>query len=174
MDCAVYLPDCMPSASSLMVISSSSNALTGAGFEEGASDCAVSASARLPSALTPRNVLRFIRFPFEGGSQARMPILLTGRNAHFTSKQSTGKHAYSTCLVSQEPFGGVCDVIDLRQDGILQPRMISHPGIERTDAAHWSVEAIEQLVGDACGNLGTVAPGHAVLMCHEHAAGFFH
>src|SRR5437016_1670312 len=84
MDSAVYLPDCIPSASPLSVISSSSNVLTGAGFKDGVSDCAVSANARLPSVLTPRNVLRFIRFPFKVDhrqeclfySQAGMPILL--------------------------------------------------------------------------------------------------
>src|SRR5690348_11052047 len=50
--------------------------------------------------------------------------------------------------------------------------MISHPGVERTYAANGCVQFVEELVGDACGNLGAVTEGQSVLMRDDHTIGF--
>ena len=60
--------------------------------------------------------------------------------------------------VRQQPFGFARQVINLRQNGVLQLGMISHPGIERTYAAHGGVQAVEELIGDTSGDFGAVAP----------------
>src|SRR5882724_1038841 len=75
--------------------------------------------------------------------------------------------------VGQQPFGFARQVVDLRQDGVLQLRMIAHPGVEGANAAHGRIQAIEKLVGDARGNFGAVTEGDAVLVRHQNAAGLF-
>ena len=45
--------------------------------------------------------------------------------------------------VRQQPFGFARQIVDLRQNGVLQLGMISHPGIERTYAAHGGVQAVK-------------------------------
>ena len=56
------------------------------------------------------------------------------------------------------------DVGHLREDRVLQHGVVAHEGVEGADAAHGRVQVLEQLVADAGGDLGAVAPGAGVLV----------
>ncbi len=49
--------------------------------------------------------------------------------------------------------------------------LVGDEGIHGTDATDRGVEEVEELVGDARGDLSAVAPTEHVFMGHDHAAG---
>ena len=63
------------------------------------------------------------------------------------------------------------DVARARQDPLLEDRGIGDRAIERRDALHRRVEVVEQLVGDARGDLGAEAARQLILVRDDDAAG---
>ena len=79
----------------------------------------------------------------------------------------------SCCSVGQQPFGFARQVVHLRQDRVLQLRMISDPGIERANAAHRRVQLVEEFIGDARGDLRAIAPRKWYLRAPRSRGWFF-
>ena len=63
-------------------------------------------------------------------------------------------------------------IFHLRQNLVLELRIVADPGIQRADAAHRRVQTLEQLIRDASRDFRAVAPRQAVLVRDHHAAGF--
>src|ERR1035438_1896145 len=64
----------------------------------------------------------------------------------------------SAVLVALQIHDGFQNRLRLRQDGILEDRLICHEGIQRADALDRGVKFIEKLVGDARSDFGAVSP----------------
>ncbi len=62
-------------------------------------------------------------------------------------------------------------VVHLREDGVFELRGVGDEGVERGDAADGRVEVLEQLVGDARGDLGAEAVRARVLVRDDEPAG---
>src|SRR5688572_18764495 len=74
---------------------------------------------------------------------------------------------------SSEPRGlldGALDVVNLRQDGVLESRRVADECVGRGNAAHRRVEPGEALVGYAGGDLRPVAPRDRVLVDDDDTA----
>src|SRR5258706_14817215 len=74
-------------------------------------------------------------------------------------------------LVSQQALHLASQVVHLWEDGILELRMIPHPGILRANSAHRRIQFVEQLVAKTRGDLGAITPVDRVFLRHHHAAG---
>ncbi len=69
---------------------------------------------------------------------------------------------------------GLQNVLRLRQNRVFQLRLVGDKGVHRADAPHRRVKIVEQLIGDARGNLRAVAPAQHVFVRHDHAIGLAH
>src|SRR5712692_572387 len=67
---------------------------------------------------------------------------------------------------------GAEQIIRLRQDGVFENRLVGYKRVGGGDAAHWSVKLIEELIGDAGGNLRAIAPTQRVFIGDERAIRF--
>src|SRR5579872_1781827 len=77
-------------------------------------------------------------------------------------------------LPADQTFRFARDAIHLRENLLLELRMIGDPGILRRDTPHGSVEMLEQLTRDAGRNFGAVTPGKRVLVSDQRAAGLLY
>ena len=62
-------------------------------------------------------------------------------------------------------------IVGLGQDGVFQHRLVGDEGVHGADAADRRVEIVEELIGDAGGDLCAVAPAEHVFVGHDDAAG---
>ena len=62
------------------------------------------------------------------------------------------------------------DRLRLRQDRILQNRLIRHKRVHRANPPHRRVERIEQLLANPRGDLRAVAPTEHIFVRYDHAA----
>ena len=69
--------------------------------------------------------------------------------------------------IREQPFRLVNHIVHLREDFILQLRMVADPGVERGYAAHGRIERTEQVARDAGGEFGAIAPAQTVLMANS-------
>ena len=65
--------------------------------------------------------------------------------------------------VRQQVVDGGDEGVGLREDRGFELRVVADPGIEGADAADAGVELIEEFVGDADCDFGSVAPGQCVI-----------
>ena len=75
-------------------------------------------------------------------------------------------------LESEQFADGGKDVFGLGEDFIFEFGLVGAESVHGGDTAHWSVEILKQLIGDAGGDFGAVAPGERVFVGHDNAAGF--
>ncbi len=70
-------------------------------------------------------------------------------------------------LVLGQLFHRTEQVVRLRQDGILENRLVGHECVGRSYAADRRIEMIEELIGNASRDLRAVAPTQRVFVGHE-------
>ena len=63
------------------------------------------------------------------------------------------------------------DSVGLRKDRVFQHRLIGHERVHCAYALDGRVEVVEEFVGNASGDLCTVAPTEHVFVSYDHAAG---
>src|SRR5262245_49146426 len=62
------------------------------------------------------------------------------------------------------------DIRRLRQDFVFELRVVGHGRVERADAGHRRVEAVEELSCDPRGDLGAEAARELIFVRHDDAA----
>ena len=62
-------------------------------------------------------------------------------------------------------------ILRLGQDRIFQDRLIGNKGVHRRDPLHRGIEVVEELIGDARGDLRAVAPAQHIFMSDDDPAG---
>src|SRR5207302_1456493 len=77
-------------------------------------------------------------------------------------------------LISGQLQHRAIQIFWLRQDDVLQHRLIRHEYVFRSDAAHRRIQIIEQFAGNARGNLRAVAPAEHVFVHHNHTVSLAH
>src|SRR3954449_8440675 len=73
--------------------------------------------------------------------------------------------------VTQNTFRFANQVFGLRQDFVLEFRVIGHPSIECADTADGSVETAEEFTRNSRRDLRSVAPRQTVFMGHHDSVG---
>ena len=77
----------------------------------------------------------------------------------FSAKcQSPEPRAESTALERRQVPHGAEDVAGLREDCVFEERLIGDECVGGGDALYRGIEMMEELVGDAGGNLGSISP----------------
>ena len=72
-------------------------------------------------------------------------------------------------LPAQQRFGLSHDVFGLRQDRVLEIRMVTDPGVHGGYAAHGCVQVFEEIAGYASRDLGSVTEAEGILVNDKNA-----
>ena len=67
-----------------------------------------------------------------------------------------------------------CNVSRLRKYCVFELRRVRHEGVERADAFHRRIEILEQLSGNARGDLRAVTKRKRIFVSDDHAVRSFH